>query len=148
MDYEIVKHILNVLYESPFSVFFDIYVYLVILDLFTGVYKAVILKRLNSTIGLNGLFRHLTFILLVGGIRYFLYSLDLNVVLIPLFIMIYVAYFESIMENLIAIDFKYIPIWLKNRFDIDKINKLNNEKLNNGIVVKKIEVNRKDDLNE
>lgn len=139
MDYDITKHILEVLNESTFKVFFDIYVYLVILDLFTGVYKAVILKRLNSTIGLNGLFKHLTFILLVGGIRYFLYSLDLNVVLIPLFAMVYMAYFESIMENLIAVDFKYIPIWLKNRFDIDKINERNDDKLNNGVIVKTIE---------
>lgn len=148
MDYDIVRHILDVLYESNFRVFFDIYVYLVILDLFTGVYKAVILKQLNSTIGLNGLFKHLTFILLVGGLRYFLYSLDLKVVLIPLFSLIYMAYFESVMENLIAIDFDYIPMWLKNRFDIDKINERNEDKVNNGVIVKKIEVNREDDLNE
>lgn len=73
---------------------------LVITDLFTGVGKALIRKKANSTIGLNGLIRHSTIAFIVIVLNVYLPIFNLTVYATGMNIFFIIQYLGSVIENL------------------------------------------------
>lgn len=88
---------------------------LIIVDLLTGILKAVVQRNLNSSIGINGLFKHVTVILLtIVGYPLILFA-GLSMVYKDAIILCFVLqYAVSILENTQAMGIRY-PRWLTNR---------------------------------
>jgi toxin secretion/phage lysis holin len=78
----------------------NLLLYLIVFDIFLGILKAFKLKKLSSCIGLNGLVKHSTIIIII--ILFGLWSpvFELEVIYLGLIIFFIVQYLISIVENL------------------------------------------------
>ena len=86
--------------ELPNNIYIHIFMVSIMLDIFSGIVKAVKQKRLNSSVGLNGMLRHLLIIFVVIVFCVYMPVLGLEnyiVWVIGYFILQYVV---SIIENL------------------------------------------------
>lgn len=80
--------------------FINVFLSMLVLDLITGMAKAVKRKVANSTIGLNGLIRHaiIVFIVLMGAVYMPIFGLE---VYVPYFVGYFILqYVISVIENL------------------------------------------------
>lgn len=91
------------------NLFIHVFMIFIIVDLLSGLAKAVFLKTTNSTIGLNGLIRHalIVFIVLMFAIYLPLFELEQYVSWILGYFI--VQYLISIIENLGVIGFPIPP---------------------------------------
>ena len=83
-----------------------IFFILVIADLFTGVGKALLKKKANSTIGLNGLIRHSTIIFIVIVLNIYLPIFHLAIYATGMNIFFSIQYLGSVIENMGEIGIK------------------------------------------
>ena len=83
-----------------------IFFILVIADLFTGVGKALIKKRANSTIGLNGMIRHSTIMFIVVILNIYLPVFHLEIYATGMNIFFVIQYLGSVIENMGEIGIK------------------------------------------
>lgn len=83
-----------------------IFFILVIADLFTGVGKALIKKRANSTIGLNGMIRHSTIMFIVIVLNIYLPIFNLAIYATGMNIFFSIQYLGSVIENMGEIGIK------------------------------------------
>lgn len=102
----------NILTISQYQIFYG----LVLFDVFTGLGKAIIKKRMNSTIGVNGMVKHFVILAMVTLIGPYLSLLNLDWVA-WIFIRFFMAgYGISILENAEAIGAP-LPKWFKEFFE-------------------------------
>lgn len=87
---------------------------LILLDIFTGTAKALKTKKVNSTIGINGLVRHVLVFVLVLVISTFLPVMDLDGYRQLLIVWFVVMYLSSLIENLGEIGIP-LPSWVVER---------------------------------
>lgn len=83
-----------------------IFFVLVITDLFTGVGKALLKKKVNSTIGLNGLIRHSTIMFMVIVLNIYLPIFHLAIYATGMNIFFCIQYLGSVIENMGEIGIK------------------------------------------
>ena len=83
-----------------------IFFILVITDLFTGVGKALLKKKANSTIGLNGLIRHSTIMFIVIVLNIYLPIFHLAIYATKMNIFFSIQYLGSVIENMGEIGIK------------------------------------------
>ena len=83
-----------------------IFFILVIADLFTGVGKALLKKKANSTIGLNGLIRHSTIMFIVIVLNIYLPIFHLAICATGMNIFFSIQYLGSVIENMGEIGIK------------------------------------------
>ena len=83
-----------------------IFFVLVITDLFTGVGKALLKKKANSTIGLNGLIRHSTIMFIVIVLNIYLPIFHLAIYATGMNIFFSIQYLGSVIFPLETIAFK------------------------------------------
>ena len=83
-----------------------IFFILVITDLFTGVGKALLKKKANSTIGLNGLIRHSTIMFIVIVLNIYLPIFHLAIYTTGMNIFFSIQYLGSVIENMGEIGIK------------------------------------------
>ena len=89
-----------------------IFFILVIADLFTGVGKALLKKKANSTIGLNGLIRHSTIVFIVIVLNIYLPIFHLAIYATGMNIFFSIQYLGSVIENMAEIGIKLPPAFL------------------------------------
>ena len=89
-----------------------IFFILVIADLFTGVGKALLKKKANSTIGLNGLIRHSTIMFIVIVLNIYLPIFHLAIYATGMNIFFSIQYLGSVIENMGEIGIKLPPSFL------------------------------------
>lgn len=89
-----------------------IFFVLVITDLFTGVGKALLKKKANSTIGLNGLIRHSTIMFIVVVLNIYLPIFHLAIYATGMNIFFSIQYLGSVIENMGEIGIKLPPAFL------------------------------------
>ena len=89
-----------------------IFFILVIADLFTGVGKALLKKKANSTIGLNGLIRHSTIMFIVIVLNIYLPIFHLAIYATGMNIFFSIQYLGSVIENIGEIGIKLPPAFL------------------------------------
>ena len=89
-----------------------IFFVLVITDLFTGIGKALLKKKANSTIGLNGLIRHSTIIFIVIVLNIYLPIFHLAIYATGMNIFFSIQYLGSVIENMAEIGIKLPPAFL------------------------------------
>ena len=89
-----------------------IFFILVIADLFTGVGKALLKKKANSTIGLNGLIRHSTIMFIVIVLNIYLPIFHLAIYATGMNIFFSIQYLGSVIENMGEIGIKLPPAFL------------------------------------
>ena len=83
-----------------------IFFILVITDLFTGVGKALLKKKANSTIGLNGLIRHSIIMFIVIVLNIYLPIFNLAIYATGMNIFFSIQYLGSVIENMGEIGIK------------------------------------------
>ena len=83
-----------------------IFFVLVIMDLFTGVGKALLKKKVNSTIGLNGLIRHSIIMIIVIVLNIYLPIFHLAIYATGMNIFFSIQYLGSVIENMGEIGIK------------------------------------------
>lgn len=112
-----IQNLLNSRYIQAFLL-------LVLMDILTGIFKAIYNKRLNSKIGLNGLIRHTLIMIIVINIATFLPLFEYGVVARSIIVFYCFQYAISIIENIISMDVP-VPDFLKNSINIlyDKSNR-------------------------
>lgn len=91
-----------------------IFFILVIADLFTGVGKALLKKKANSTIGLNGLIRHSTIMFIVIVLNIYLPIFNLTIYATGMNIFFSIQYLGSVIENMGEIGIKLPPAFLSH----------------------------------
>lgn len=106
------------------NVFIHVVLLAIIFDVFTGLGKAVKQKGLNSSIGLNGLIRHLIIIFIVFVSTIYLTTFDLALYSNWINFYFIIMYIISLAENLDSIGIP-LPAWVKNY--LVKIHKSMNE---------------------
>lgn len=107
--------------DSPY---YNILIVLIILDFILGTFRSILNKNLNSSIGLKGLIKHTTVIVIVTIICA-MFRVSNNIELSVAFIMFYIwEYVLSVIENLSLLSVPF-PDWLIDRLaDLErKVNK-------------------------
>lgn len=99
----------------------NILLYLILFDIFLGITKSCINKKLNSHVGLQGLLKHSLIIIIVISLGVVAEPLEINVVFTGMVIFYIIQYLLSITENLDKIG---VPL---PKFVTDKIAKLDGE---------------------
>ena len=91
-----------------------IFFILVITDLFTGVGKALLKKKANSTIGLNGLIRHSIIMFIVIVLNIYLPIFHLAIYATGMNIFFSIQYLGSVIENMGEIGIKLPSAFLSH----------------------------------
>lgn len=107
--------------DSPY---YNILIVLIILDFILGTFRSILNKNLNSSIGLKGLIKHTTVIVIVTIICA-MFRVSNNIELSVAFTMFYIwEYVLSVIENLSLLSVPF-PDWLIDRLaDLErKVNK-------------------------
>lgn len=117
---QMIKTIQNLLSSRYIQAF----LLLVLMDILTGIFKAIYNKRLNSKIGLNGLIRHTLIIAIVLSIAIFLPLFEYKVMARSIIVFYCFQYSISIIENIISMGVP-VPDFLKTSINIlyDKSNR-------------------------
>lgn len=117
---QVMKTIQNLLNSRYIQVF----LILVLMDILTGIFKAIYNKKLNSKIGLNGLIRHTLIMAIVINIAIFLPLFEYRAIARSIIVFYCFQYSVSIIENIISVGVP-VPDFLKNSINIlyDKSNK-------------------------
>lgn len=105
---------------------YHIFILAIILDIITGYIKAVVVKDLDSKVGLKGILKHLSVVGLVFLVCPYMWLLGYGGIAIFLIYSITVTYVISLIENYDAISPGTLPPWLGQFFrrtkeDIDKM---------------------------
>lgn len=123
---------------------FHIFMVMVLADIFAGTVKAIKLKKSNSTIGINGILRHLLVIFVMVLIGIYLPLLGQETYMVTIYIYMIFQYLTSFFENWGELGLP-IPTFLK-----ETLMKLN-YKMDEGSVnikdIKEIKIISKDDVN-
>ena len=120
--------------------YIHLYLWLLLLDLLTGVAKAVKEKEINSTIGLNGLIRHFILGVIIVTISVYLPALNLESYAVTAVLFFIGQYVFSLVENLGVIGIFIPNSWIEYFQKIQK-DKAYEIPLNNA----KITVDNKDE---
>lgn len=120
------RYVYDVLINSGIldSPYYNILIVLIILDFILGTFRSILIKNLNSSIGLKGLIKHTTVIVIVTIICA-MFRVSNNIELSVAFIMFYIwEYVLSVIENLSLLNVPF-PDWLIDRLaDLErKVNK-------------------------
>lgn len=102
-------HNMKDVFESPY---FQVFVFLLVLDLITGYAKAIKTKKFDSKIGTNGILRHLVVTTSIVGMGIFARVFNFQLVSISYCMFFVWNYGYSILENWEVIDIGF-PEWLK-----------------------------------
>lgn len=120
---------------------FHVFMWMVLIDIFTGTVKAVKLKKTNSTIGIDGILRHLLVITVMILIGIYLPLMNLETYMQTIYGYMIFQYLTSLAENWGAMGYP-LPSWIKET--LVKVNK----KLDDGTMkisdVKEINIIPKD----
>ena len=129
------------------DLFFLIFSLLILLDLITGLAKAISLKVVTSTKGLNGVVKHLSIFSLVLALVPMMYYLEMSTFGIAFIIFFILQYAVSILENLEQLGIP-MPNWVKTRL-IKMHERYNEIEIfeENAKVLKIIDINTKEDVN-
>ncbi|WP_100066069.1 phage holin family protein [Miniphocaeibacter massiliensis] len=137
------------------NIWLQVILALILLDIFTGVFKAVKYKKLNSSFGIQGLGKHLAFFFVVIFATYVLKVTKLEIWLYAIYIIYAVFYSTSICENAYEAGWKIPKFVLKNLLVYQKaidegdlsivLNVVN--KTNKGIITEK-DIEKKTTLTE
>lgn len=113
--------------------YIHLYLWLLMLDLMTGVAKAIKEKKINSTIGLNGLIRHFILGVIIVAISVYLPALKLEGYAVTVVMFFIGQYGFSLVENLgvigIVVPESWIEYFQKIQQEKDLQIPLNNAKL-------------------
>lgn len=90
---------------------FHAFLWIIVLDVLTGIAKATKQKKVNSSTGLNGLIRHMTIIILVFLLTIYLPIFEFGAISKTILIYFILMYMVSILENLEAIGVN-MPDWV------------------------------------
>lgn len=102
--------------DMPKNIFLQFILCLIMLDIFTGTFRAIKYKKMNSSFGLQGLGKHLAFFFVVIFATYFLKATRLDVFLYAIYIIYFVFYMTSICENAYQAGWKVPKFVLKNLY--------------------------------
>ena len=101
--------------EMPKNLVLQLILFFIILDILTGISKAFKFKKLNSSFGIQGLGKHITFIFAIIFATYILQAIKLNSVLYAIYIIYFIFYATSICENCYQLNWKIIPEFVLKR---------------------------------
>lgn len=98
------------------NIWLQIILGLILFDIFTGIFKALKYKKMNSSFGIQGLGKHLVFFFVVIFATYILQVTKLELFLYVIYLIYFIFYATSICENTYQLGWKLIP-----RFVLDKL---------------------------
>lgn len=102
---ETIQHFLEMFKD----IWLQIILGLILFDIFTGIFKAMKFKRLNSSFGIQGLGKHLIYFFALIFSTYILKSISMSAFLYVIYIIYFIFYAISICENLYELNWKLIP---------------------------------------
>lgn len=87
---------------------------LILLDIFTGIFKAIKFKKLNSSFGIQGLGKHLAFFFIAIFATYFLRAINMSFWIYVIYFIYGIFYLTSICENAYEAGWRTPKFLLKN----------------------------------
>ena len=87
---------------------------LILLDIFTGIFKAIKFKKLNSSFGIQGLGKHLAFFFVAIFSTYFLKAINMSFWIYVIYFIYVIFYLTSICENAYEAGWRTPKFLLKN----------------------------------
>lgn len=128
------------------EVLFTIYLWLVALDIFSGVLGGIKHKVLYSKVGLNGMLRHILIFFFTTIATTILYHLNFTMLAHGLQVYIICFYMLSFIENIDTIGDNFLPDWFEEVFLVLKDKQ--SEQLKNFILPEDVEKYEETEVNE
>ena len=109
------KHLITVFNEMYHSILLWGFLFMIILDILTGLLKAGVTGNIDSRIGLKGLMKHTTIVLLIVSMGVITRLINVQWVSQSFCLYYILQYIFSILENLDVMGVPF-PLWLRNSF--------------------------------
>ena len=110
------KHLITVFNDMHHSMLLWGFLFMIVLDILTGLLKAGVTGKIDSTIGIKGMMKHTTIVLLIMTMA--IITRFINVLWVSQSFCLYyiLQYIFSILENLDKMGIPF-PLWLRNSFN-------------------------------
>lgn len=113
IDYAETMHYLLDMFKN---LWLQIILALILVDIFTGIFKALKYKKMNSSFGIQGLGKHLVFFFVAIFATYILQITKLNVFLYVIYLIYFIFYATSICENAYQLSWRIPKFVLKKLY--------------------------------
>ena len=109
------KHLITVFNEMYHSILLWGFLFMIVLDILTGLLKAGVTGKIDSRIGIKGITKHTTIVLLIISMGVITRLINLQWVSQSFCLYYILQYIFSILENLDVMGVPF-PLWLRNSF--------------------------------
>lgn len=109
------KHLITVFNEMYHSILLWGFLFMIVLDILTGLLKAGVTGKIDSGIGIKGLMKHTTIVLLIISMGVVTRLINVQWVSQSFCLYYILQYIFSILENLDIMGVPF-PLWLRNSF--------------------------------
>ena len=110
------KHLITVFNEMYYSLLLWGFLFMIVLDILTGLLKAGVTGKIDSAIGIKGLMKHTTIVLLIMTMGVVTRLINVQWVSQSFCLYYILQYIFSILENLDVMGVPF-PLWLRNSFN-------------------------------